>query len=639
MIKQIIAAALFMTGAIYANGQSLEKMQQLFPDKLAIFSNINRSVEIAYEKGEPYAEAAEVSEMMILNERANGLFNKDKVYHSGFNELKKLEAWTMIPDGNNMKKLKVADYKTQSSPSSGIFYDDVKETVFDYPQLVKGSVSHVETLHRNKDIRLLSSFYFSSYLPVHQATFSVLYPDDVELKYIIKNDPEKKITVTESKKGRKKKLEFAASNMGNFEVFGDGTPVSYYAPHVLVYVASYQNDAGKVPVFNGVDELYKWNVAFLKNVNNTADEELKKLAQTITAQAKTPADKAAAIYNWVQQHIKYVAFEDGLEGFVPRQAADVCNKRYGDCKDMASLLTALLTISKLDAYFTWIGTRHIPYRYTEVPLPLTDNHMICAVKIDGQWIFLDATDPNCIYGYPSSGIQGKQALISISPEKYEIAEVPIMPPAKSQITDSTFLQIKGSNLLGRSSVNYTGYYGSNLYNSLQYNKGDDERVYAKRRLGKASNKFTLIDYKFTLTQPEQRIANISGNFEVPDYVKNVGGEIYINMNLEKLFITTPIDTAKRKVAVENEYCGTVHQVHELKIPDGYQVDYLPANFELSNELFDFSIQYKQANGYVTCTQHILNKTLYVQAPQFALWNKCAQQISPVYKEQVVLVKK
>jgi hypothetical protein len=328
-----------------------------------------------------------------------------------------------------------------------------------------------------------------------------------------------------------------------------------------------------------------------------------------------------------------------LEGFVPRQAKDVCNKRYGDCKDMASLLTALLTLSGLDAHFTWIGTRHIPYRYTDVPLPVTDNHMICAVKVDGQWVFLDATDPNCIYGFPSSGIQGKQALISLSPDKYEVAEVPIMPPTKSVITDSTFLEIKGSNLLGRSSVDYTGYYGSDLYNSLQYNKGDDERVYAKRRLGKASNKFTLIDYKFNLTHPDLRSANISGNFEVPDYVKAVGGEIYINMNLEKLFVTTPIDTAKRKVTVENEFCGTVHQIHQLKIPEGYRTDYVPNNFSISNELFDFAVTYHQSANSVTCTQRILNKTLYVQPADFALWNKCAGQISPIYKEQVVLVKK
>ena len=411
-----------------------------------MFSNINRSVEIAFKKGVPYAEANEVSEMMILNDNANGMYNKDKVYNSTFNELKKVEAYTLVPDGSSTRKIKVADFKTQSSPSEGVFYDDVKETSFDYPRMMKGSISHVETEHYNKDIRFLSTFYFSNYLPVHNATYSITYPEDVDIRYIIRNDDKKIVTVKETVKGKKKKLEFTATDVKNYEHFGDGTSIPYYALHVIVYVASYHNSSGTVPVFSSLDELYKWYTGFLNNINSVADDNLKKITDSICLNKKTDREKAQAIYLWVQNHVKYVAFEDGMEGFVPRQAADVCSKRYGDCKDMASILTAMLKISGLNACFTWIGTRSIPYTYKEVPLPLTDNHMISAVNIDKSWIFLDATDPNCIFGMPTSAIQDKEALISISPEKYELVKVPVMPAGKSIITDSTFLTINNNTL-------------------------------------------------------------------------------------------------------------------------------------------------------------------------------------------------
>ena len=587
-LKTILVAAIVLA-ALHIQAQSLEQMQQLFPDKLAIFSNVNRAVEISMKDGVPFAEAKEVSEMMILDEKANGLFNKDKVYHSAFNELKKLEAYTLVPDGSSTKKIKVIDFKTQSSPSNGVFYDDVKETSFDYPRMMKGSISHVETDHFNKDIRFLSSFYFSSYLPVHTASYSITFPEDVELKYIIKNDDKKMVTVTETKRGRKKKLEFTASNIANYEYFGNGTSVPYYALHVIVYVASYKNNNETVPVFSSLDELYKWNAGFLTNINTTTDENLKKTADSICINKKTEKEKAQAIYHWVQDHIKYVAFEEGLEGFVPRQAADVCNKRYGDCKDMASLLTALLKLSGLDAHFTWIGTRSIPYTYSEVPLPITDNHMISAVQIDKEWIFLDATDPNCIFGMPTSGIQGKQALISISPQKYELIKVPVMAAEKNIITDSTFLSISNNTLSGNASVDYVGYFGADVYNSLLYNKGDDERVYARRRMAKGSNKFIMKDYKISFPDPMNKAANIAAGFEIPDYVKSITDEIYINLNLEKLFSSTPIDTAKRKVAIENDYLSTIHQIHDLKIPAGYEADYVPKNISVSNDVLDFSI--------------------------------------------------
>ena len=641
MKKFSLPICLILLQCLTANikAQSVEQMQQLFPDKLAVFSNINRSVDISFKKGVPYAEANEVSEMMVLNDNANGIYNKDKVYHSDFNELEKVEAYTLVPDGSNTRKIKVTDFKTQSSSDQDIFYDDQKVTSFDYPQMMKGSVAHVETEHYNKDIRFLSSFYFSNYLPVHNATYSITFPEDMDVRYIIKNDVNKIVKVTSSSRARKKKLEFTATDVKNYEYYSDGTSIPYYAIHVIVYVASYKYDGETVPVFNSLSELYKWNDGFLTNVNSTQDENLKKLTDSICLNKKTDREKAQAIYMWVQNNVKYVAFEDGLGGFVPRQAADVCAKRYGDCKDMASILTAMLQISGLNARFTWIGTRSIPYTYTEVPLPLTDNHMISAVKIDKSWIFLDATDPNCVFGMPTSAIQDKQALISISPEKYELVKVPVMPAGNSAITDSTFLSINNNVLTGKCSVDYSGYFGNDVCNRLLYNKGDDERVYARSRMAKGSNKFIMKDYHITMPDPMKKEANISATFEIPDYAKTIADEIYINLNLKKLISSTPIDTAKRKIAIENDFNYTINQVHTLAIPDGYTTEYVPKNTSVSNAVFDFSIVYKQGAGNISATQKLVMKKLYIEPGDFATWNKAIYNISAAYKEQVVLKKK
>lgn len=633
-----ISAIIVMFLPVAGKSQSLEQMQQLFPGKLAVFSNIKKSVDISFKNGTPYAEANEVSEMMILNDNANGFYNKDKIYHSDFNELEKVEAYTLVPDGNSTQKIKVTDFKTQSSPGQDIFYDDMKETSFDYPQMLKGSIAHVEATYLNKDIRFLTGFYFTNYLPVHNASYTVTFPEDMDVRYIIKNDNNKIVTVKETSKGRKKRLEFTANDVKNFEYFSDGTSFPYYAIHVIIYVASYHFKGESIPVFDSINDLYKWDAGFLTNINSAPDENLKKITDSICINKKTDKEKAMAIYMWVQNHIKYVAFESGLEGFVPRQAGDVCAKRYGDCKDMASILSSMLTMSGLDAHFTWVGTRSIPYSYTEVPLPIVDNHMICAVKIDNSWIFLDATDPNCIFGMPSSFIQNKEALISLGPEKYEIVKVPIVPADNNVIIDSTFLSINNHILIGHSSVDYTGYFGVDVYNNLLYNKGDDERVYARKRMAKGSNKFIMKAYTIDRKDSVKKIANISADFEIPDYAKTIAGEIFINLNLEKLFDNVPIDTSKRKIAIENDYLYTLNQVHTLKIPEGYTVGYVPANFSISNDLIDFSIKYNQSPGVISATQKLLLKKLYIEPDEFILYNNTIRSVAPAYKEQVVLKK-
>jgi transglutaminase-like putative cysteine protease len=630
---------LLLSGLATVNAQPVGQMQQLFPDQFAVFSNINRSVEIALKKGVPFAEAREESDMLILNDNARDLYSKGFVYHNSFNVLKNVEAYTLVPGNNGVSKIKVTEFKTQSSQNREIFYDDSKETTFNYPQVMKGSISHVETVHYNKDIRFLSSFYFSNHLPVQNATYSITYPENVDVRYLIRNDEKKVISVKESRKGNKKKLEFTATGIKNYEHFGDGTSIAYYAMHVIVYVASYQTEGKTIPVFSSLDELYKWNSGFLKNINQETDDNLKRITDSICYDKKTDLAKAQAIYSWVQHNVKYVAFEDGLEGFVPRQAADVCTKRYGDCKDMASILTAMLRISGLKACFAWVGTRSIPYRYSEVPLPVTDNHMICALKVDESWIFLDATDPNCIFGMPTSGIQNKEALISISPEKYELVNVPVMPAVKSHVYDNTYLTINNNTLQGKSSVNYSGYFGIDVYNKLLYNKGDDEKMYARSRMAKGSNKFIMLDYNIRLSDPVNKSAIISSGFEIPGYAKSIADEIYINLNLEKLVRSSPVDTSKRKIEIENEFLYSISQVHTLKIPEGYVSQYIPKNTSVSNDVLDFSIVYNQGNNEISSTQKLVMKKLYIQPQDFVTLNNAISVISPAYKEQVVLKKK
>lgn len=197
---------------------------------------------------------------------------------------------------------------------------------------------------------------------------------------------------------------------------------------------------------------------------------------------------------------------------------------------------------------------------------------------------------------PTSGIQNKEALISISPEKYELVKVPVMPASKSSITDSTFLTINDNTLHGKCSVDYSGYFGSDVYNKLLYNKGNEERVYVRRRMAKGSNKFIMHDYNIRLSDPVNKAVNISSGFEVPGYAKSIADEIYINLNLEKLFSSTPIDTSKRKIAIENDFLYTINQVHTLKIPDGYGSHYIPRNIIVSNDVLEFSIDYKLGNG-------------------------------------------
>lgn len=639
VVKWIMLGVL-VTSFVTTNAQSIEELAAKYPNDYAVFLNYNRETRIFIKDNQPQAETKEYVEIAVLDDKANGLYNKYKVFHGSFDELTHLEAFTKAPDGSRYKKINVTEIKTQSSRSRGVFYDDVKESAFDFPSLTKGAYAIVNHTELNKDLHLLSPFYFASYMPVVNARFTISFPSNMEIKYTIKNDDRHKIQVKEDNRGREHSYEFTASDIKYFDRFGDAPSMSYYEPHVIVQIASYKNSNNEtVNYLRNLDDLYQWNYSFIKNLDNTKGNVIKSLVDSLTHNVTAPADKAKKIYQWVQQNIKYVAFEDGLEGFVPRKAEAICTRKYGDCKDMASLLTAMMQLAGLDAHFTWIGTRSIPYDYTDVSLPITDNHMISSVKIDDKWIFLDGTDPSCIFGLPSNAIQGKQALIAITDKEYKVERVPVIEGDKNAVVDSTFISIADNGIKGRSSVYYKGYFATDVNNGLMFRDARDTKDFVKSRLGKASNKFILGDYSINNRNEDKSMVNIQANFQVPDYGKKIADEVFINLNLEKFFTSSVIDTSKRKIALENNYRYVITQYTILDMPDSYKVNYLPKNFSIKNDAVAFDIEYSVKDNKVIARQEIKNNVLMLNPKDFSSWNHAVKELINQYKEQVVIEKK
>ena len=80
--------------------------------------------------------------------------------------------------------------------------------------------------------------------------------------------------------------------------------------------------------------------------------ELTAKAQELVAGKTDFADKVQAIGEFVQQQIRYVAIEIGIGGLQPHNAGDIFHSRYGDCKDKATLLAAML--SAVGIHSTWV---------------------------------------------------------------------------------------------------------------------------------------------------------------------------------------------------------------------------------------------------------------------------------------------
>lgn len=104
-----------------------------------------------------------------------------------------------------------------------------------------------------------------------------------------------------------------------------------------------------------------------------------------------PKERAARLYAWVRDSIRYCAIEIGIGGFVPHAADDVESLRYGDCKDKANLLKSLLHIAGVESRIVTIYSSRSPRRFRLPVLAGNFNHAILVVDLPEGPAFVDPT--------------------------------------------------------------------------------------------------------------------------------------------------------------------------------------------------------------------------------------------------------
>jgi len=618
-----------------SNGQTFESIRKQFPDEKAVLLNRTLEYNIDLKDGKPYVESHEAQQIEYLLGSATTYMGGYSFYHSGFQQLIAYEAYTRTPDD---KKLKVSEFKTSTDKESFVFYDDVKETTFNFPAVEPGAVGNLQVSWHNTDPHLLSAYYFTGYMPVVNSELKLTVAKDISLKYRLIGLDTSNISVTVESKHHNNIYTFLYKNCPADKRYPDAPNFSWYSPHVIFYIENYKDEKGAiVPYLSDADDLYRLNYGFIKTINNTINPQLKHIVDTLTANLTTQESKARSIYLWVQHNIKYVAFEDGMGGFVPRDAGLVCSRRFGDCKDMASILTEMLNAAGVPAYFTWIGTRDLPYKFSKEPLPLVSNHMICAIKLDNKFIFLDGTDPTCVFGMPSSAIQDKEAMIGISEKEYKILKIPAIDKNRNTVVDTTWLELTPNGLKGKVRKDLTGYLSMAMYGNLMYWSNRNINEDMKNEFERGSNKFKLdtfhVDRKPTTDQ-----ISITAGFSLPDYAKKIGDEYYLNLNLFKFFEHEEIDYPKRKVPIEYSFKSTKKYVTLLKIPSGYKLGYLPQGKSFHNKVWGFDFRYEQKGNWIVLTQEFDNDNLMLTSDQFEAWNKVLENLLPLYKETLSLTK-
>jgi len=622
--------------------QDLVKYSAEYPDENFIILEKTTKTIIDVVDGELEVREEVFEEHFFLTSDAAYMADHSISYSSFFSGIESISASSLIPNKNKYKKLKVEKFTEQDELSGSIFHDDVKSTNFIFPSVQKGAKTVLSYTKKLNEPRFLGGEYFISYAPVLKQEFIIETAPDVELGISSFNLEGSSVKFTKTEERNKVVYRWSSDKATKPKFESNAPHISYYSPHVVPFIKSYSANGKKKNLLRNVDDLFDWYNSFMKEVNLKKDnEEMRALVDSLVAGAKDDLEKVKRVFYWTQDNIKYVAFEDGLGGFIPRQADAVIEKRYGDCKDMASCITKMLDYADVPAYITWIGSDDIPYKYAEVPTPVADNHMIAAYEHEGKFYFLDATGQYTPFGMPTGFIQGKEGLVRTSENEYKIVEVPVVAAAVNSFVDSVKLKIDGSELVGNAVTKLGGYYKINVTYRVNSKTNREKEKYYKSYLAKGNNKFLIKDSSLTeenLTDRDQPL-RVSYDFGIRDYVRQNDDEIYVNLNLINWFQGDDKIEEDRIAPFRYKFKSTQLLYAELEIPEGYEVTYLPESVVLTEDLFTFKNTYSVEGNKVVLQQEGLLDFIQLKKENFASWNKFLKDINDARFQSIVFTKK
>ena len=628
---------LVATSAQAQYSEIFKKYKLMHPNATVVRLNQESNLIITIDNGAFEIVEENIEENLYLNESATR-GSQHSINFSSFFELEDIEASAFNYEDEKYKEEKVSEF-TEKDEMGDSFYDDTKSINFIYSNLKKGSRSKLKYSQKIKNPRFLTPFYFGDFSPIAQNKYSITADASVKLKFKQFNTEGVDITFTKEEKRGKNIYTWELKDVDAFDYESQSSSYKNVLPHVIPFIASYQINGNTVPVLSETSDLYNWYYSLVKDVNKEpAETDLTALTNSLTNNLDSDLEKVKAIYYWTQRNIKYIAFEYALGGLVPREANQVFNRKFGDCKDNSSILYKMLEIAGLEGHLTWIGTRSIPYSYEEVPAPIVDNHMILSYFDGADIYYLDATGRNTPITFPSSFIQGKEALISIDESNYQIAKVPVIPAERNSVKDSTQLKIKGDKLVGTAKVEISGYNKSDyIYSLANFNTKTDRDNFYNDIFQKGNNKFIAQNILETNKDSYDKNMIVTYRFSIGDYFKQFGDEIYINLNLNK-YISQYRTDPNRKRDIEVDYKNYFTFDTQFQIPEGYQVEYIPESQTFGNDFIKATISYALVNGKIQYNHTVTCDFLVLDLDQQKEVNNLINEVEKAYKEVVTFTK-
>jgi transglutaminase-like putative cysteine protease len=532
-----------------------------------------------------------ISENVILIETENGVRSDgeaDIEYNSSFETVKILSAYTLQPDGKKILVKKDGIKTTDDPLSEGApMFSDSKHKIIIFPNVKIGSrlcYTYETTAH---EVAFKNNFMLPGFYSPHYKYVS----------HIININISKSLPVYIDKQGVDGGLVKKSQDQNHYQFTYSQTSVTPPEPgEVEAYDYSPYVVFSTFPDQVSIGREYQSKLA--PKVKLTP--EIQKLADELTDKVTNQREQVKILYNWVKNNIRYVAVYMGNGGWVPHTVSSILSNRYGDCKDHAAILEALLAAKGITSSGALINSGEA-YKIPKYAVSAPQNHIITYVpSLD---MYLDSTSKYTSFGMlPISDLDKPVILTALN----KLGHTPKMRKEDYEINSEIKMKINADGSIDGFSRNYfKGSVASSYRSSRVAHAEEDSQTTINRILQSSGQTGTGV---LTATDPldTDKPFIVDAKFKL-DPVSNFPGPAAMKIPMG-VSVNLILDESQNKPIAKRFipyvwYPNIYRESYVIEFPEKTRITRVPENmsFHKTDIQYDSTYRLERNKLYVTRT--------------------------------------
>ena len=568
-----------------------------------------------------------------------------EVPYDADHKIRSLKVWSVGPDGHEYK-VKDEEMTDVGYPGQGSLYSDMRVKVAKAPGRDPGGVVAYELEQQNAPYSHEADWFFQDNLPRVEESYTLEIPEGYTYGAVWAHHAA--VAARDLEKGRTR-WELKDTAAIDLERVPLQPAMEALAGRMVLHYAPPGESIAEAGSWRGVGEWYEK----LSSDRKAANAEITAKAAELVAGKNDFYDRAEAITEFVQKEIRYFVIEKGIGGLQPHPAAEIFHNRYGDCKDKATLLAAMLSSVGLHSDIVLVHTNR-GFVDPEAPSSL-GNHAIGAIEIPKgyenaklrsvvlaksgkRYLIVDPTWEKTPFGQLESNLQGGYGVL-VEGHQSEVLALPVLSPALNTVSRSAHMQLGADGSL-KGSIVEKRFGDLSERRRMLYAEGDakQQKTEMDRILGRDFGSFEVSDMKVENAAALNKDLTTSYHLSAQRYARTMGPLLMVRPRvLGSEGMAT--DRKERKVPIDLSGTLTAKDDFTIELPEGYAVDEMPEPVKLDMDFASYESASQLTGNSLHYTRTYTVRKVTLPANRYADVQKMASVIEADEQSHAVFKKK